>query len=186
MAAVARRVRRCTTNLTASLALLETEIERRHEQTETLVVAARAAGLDSSLTGPLAGARSFAIGVRDQGLTLRDRAGAENALSVALHGVTGVAVADPAVKNDWTIQRPVLDLQTTEQRLAGAARVYNDQAATMNGLLHRLPTRPLARMFGATPATLFEAVATESEPRGGDALPAPADADAKSAEGATL
>ncbi|MFD1815346.1 LemA family protein [Rhodococcus gannanensis] len=183
---MARRVRRCTANLTASLALLETEIDRRHRQAESLVVAARAVGMDSSLTGPVAGARSFAAGMRDQGLTLRDRAGAENALSVALYGVTSVAVADPAVKNDWTVQRPVLDLQTTEQRLSGAARVYNDHAGAMNGLLRGLSTRPFARMFGAAPATLFEADAAQVASRVTDDVPPPMNEPAASTEGAAL
>jgi LemA protein len=169
VATVARRVRRCSASLTASRALLETEIDRRHAQTETLVAATRVAGVGSAFTGPLAGARSLAIGVRDQGLTLRERAGAENALSVALHAVTNVAATDPTVKNDWAVQRPILDLATTEQRLAGAARVYNDHAAAMNALLRGV-TRAPAQLFGALPATLFEADVTEVAPYADDAV----------------
>lgn len=158
---VRRSLRRSETNLTASRRLLDVELTRRYEQTDALVAAARAAGLDSAVVAPLAGARSLAVGVRDQGLTLGEQAGAENALSVALHRVIAEATDDPRVKNDWTIQRPVLDLQTTEQRLAGAARVYNDHAAARNALLRGVGKGPIARMLGGRPAPLFEAAHVE-------------------------
>ncbi|MFF0814984.1 LemA family protein [Rhodococcus sp. NPDC003318] len=158
---VLRRVRRSEANLTASRRLLDVELTRRYDQTDALVAATRAAGMDSDIVAPLAGARSLALGVRDQGLTLGDQAGSENALSVALHRVIAAATQDPNVKNDWTVGRPVLDLRTTEQRLAGAARVYNDHAGARNALLRGVGTGVIARILGARPAPLFEAAHAE-------------------------
>lgn len=155
---VVRRTRRCEANLTASRNLLDAELSRRYEQTDLLVAAARTAGMDSATVAPLAGARSLAMGVRTQGLTLGEQAGSENALSAALHQVMTEAARDPRIKNDWTVQRPVLDLQVTEQRLAGAARVYNDHAAATNALVRGIATGPIARLIGARAVPLFEAM----------------------------
>ncbi|WP_181762908.1 LemA family protein [Rhodococcus spelaei] len=159
--AVVRRLRRTEANLTASRSLLEVELGRRYEQVNDLVVAARAANMDSSVLAPLAGARSLALGFREQGMTLGDQAGSENALSVALHRVVLETGSDPKVKNDWAIQRPVLELQRTEQRLVGAARVYNSSAAAMNSLSRGIGTAPVARVFGGRPAPMFEATLAE-------------------------
>lgn len=172
-----RRLRRSEATLDASRHLLEAELTRRYAQTDGLVSAARAAGMDSAVVAPLAGARSLAIGVRDQGLTLGEQAGSENALSVALHRVIVEALHDPKHKNDWTIQRPVLDLQITEERIAGAARVYNDHAARINVLVGKVPAGAVARILGVHRAPLFEAtpvaldIADPDEP-GDETVPA--------------
>lgn len=164
---MASRVRRTRTNLAASRGLLEVELERRYEQTGVLVAAARSAGMGSGAVTPLVGARSFVVGVRAAGLTLGEQAGAENALSAALHRVA-TAAEDPRFRNDWAVQRPTLDLQVTAQRLVGAARVYNDHAAATNAML-RGRTGPVARLLGVEPAPLFEAAVRG----GGVAAPAP-------------
>ncbi|MFE3293723.1 LemA family protein [Rhodococcus sp. NPDC059234] len=172
--AVVRKLRRAEANLTASRRLLEVELGRRYDQVNDLVVAARGANMDSGVLAPLAGARSLALGFREQGMTLGDQAGSENALSVALHRVVLESGNDPKVRNDWAIQRPVLDLQRTEQRLVGAARVYNNSATAMNSLVGGIGTAPIVRIFGARKAPLFEATLAElpvellAELRGGE------------------
>ncbi|MFC9924733.1 LemA family protein [Rhodococcus sp. NPDC127527] len=169
-----RKLRRAEANLTASRRLLEVELGRRYEQVNDLIVAARAANMDSGVLAPLAGARSLALGFREQGMTLGDQAGSENALSVALHRVVLESGNDPKVRNDWAIQRPVLELQRTEQRLVGAARVYNTSATAMNSLVGGIGTAPVVRVLGARKAPLFEATLAElpaelpAELRGGE------------------
>ncbi|MFD4470193.1 LemA family protein [Rhodococcus sp. NPDC058505] len=158
---VARRARRTGANLTGSRHLLEVELGRRYEQTDHLVTVARAAGLDPDAVTPLAGARALALGLRADAAPLADQAAAEDAITAALHRVTAGAAADPQLRNDWTIQRPILELQVTEQRLAGAARVYNDQAAATDTLLRGTGTGPVARALGVRAVSRFEALPIE-------------------------
>ncbi|MFC4604915.1 LemA family protein [Rhodococcus kronopolitis] len=159
MVSVVRRLRRTQASLDASRRLLEIELNRRYELAGELVVAARRAGVPTTTLGPLAGARSLALGFREQQLALCEQAGSENALSVALHRVLATVSADSTLRNDWSVQRPALDATTVEQRLAGAVRVYNGVATSMNALVRALPAGPVASAFGGRTAALFEAAA---------------------------
>ncbi|SDD53883.1 LemA protein [Rhodococcus tukisamuensis] len=170
--AVVRRLRRIQASLSASRRLLEVELNRRYELVDALVVAARRADAPSAALAPLAGARSLALGFREQQLTLGEQAGSENALSVALHRVLLEVAEDPAVKNDWSVQRPALEVRNTEQRLVGAARVYNGTATALNTLVRGLPAGPVARAFGGRPVPLFEATAAELHVSAPTAAPA--------------
>ncbi|MGA9870549.1 MAG: LemA family protein [Rhodococcus sp. (in: high G+C Gram-positive bacteria)] len=141
---VERRVRRYRSNTAASRQLVTVELERRHVQLEPLIGAVESSGLDPEVVRQLVGARSWSKAVRERGLGLPAQAAAENALSAAVHAVLSEADGLPTLKSNWAFQGPAGDLETTEKRIAGAVRVYNDNAYALAALRTSLGTKPVA------------------------------------------
>ena len=171
-----RRLRRAASSVDTSLRLLHAELDRRYEYVPGLVlVAAETVGRD--LVAPVTGARSLAMRVREENLDLRRQAGAEKALSDALQSVLASGRRYPQLAHDWAFARPAHELEVTEQRLAGAVRVYNEQARTLNALRATFPTSVVAGRIDIPEAQLFEATilevpAPESGAAGPDAVAA--------------
>jgi len=143
--------------------LLVHELDDRYDLVPALIAASAGAGVERERIRPVVGARSLAIGVRDQRLGLAERAGAENALSATLHeligGLDGVS--------HWPFIRVARELQLREQRLAGAVRVYNDLGRTLNTAIGRFPTSLFAKLAAIGPVALFEAPAPMAAPATG-------------------
>lgn len=117
--------------------------------------------MPSEILAPLVGARSLAVALREQGMSLGEQAGSENALSVALYRLMLEVECSPNAKHDWAIQRPALELKVTEQRIIGAARVYNDSAAAVNRLVRSVPAGFISGLLGGREVPLFEATVVE-------------------------
>ena len=149
-ASVERRVRRYRASTAASLTLLTVELERRCVQLEPLIAAVEPSGLNSELVRQLVGARSWSKAVRERELGLPVQAAAENALSAAVHAVLSEADTRPNLKSNWAIQGPAGELGTTEQRIAGAVRVYNDNAYRLASLRSTFPTKLVAKAMKVT------------------------------------
>ena len=161
-ASVERRVRRYRASTAASLTLLTVELERRFVQLEPLdqlpasfeieplIAAVEPSGLNSELVRQLVGARSWSKAVRERELGLPVQAAAENALSAAVHAVLSEADTRPNLKSNWAIQGPAGELGTTEQRIAGAVRVYNDNAYRLASLRSTFPTKLVAKAMKVT------------------------------------
>ncbi|QBJ95937.1 LemA family protein [Rhodococcus sp. ABRD24] len=151
-----RRLRRTESTARAALALVHVELDRRYEYIPGLVLAsAETVGRD--LVSTVSGARALAMRVREENLDLCQQAGAESALSAALQSLLGTARCYPALRHDWAFVRPAGELELTEERLAGAVRVYNDLARRLNHAVCTPPTSVVARFVGVKPAQLFEA-----------------------------
>jgi len=150
-----RRLRTLQQRHRESLRLLLHELDDRYDLVPALIAASAGAGVEREHIRPVVGARSLAIGVRDQRLGLTERAGAENALSATLHeligGLEGV--------NHWPFIRVARELQTREQRIAGAVRVHNDLGGALNTAVGRFPTSLFAKLAAVGPVVLFEAPA---------------------------
>ncbi|WP_338886664.1 LemA family protein [Rhodococcus sovatensis] len=144
-ASVERRVRRCRSTTVASRELVTVELERRHGQLEPLIAAIESSDLDQSLVRQLVGARSWSKAVRERGLGLAAQAAAENALSAAVHAVLAESDMHPSLRSNWAFQGPAGDLETTEKRIAGAVRVYNDNAYKLAQLRTSFSTKPMAK-----------------------------------------
>ena len=144
-ASVERRVRRYRASTAASLTLLTVELERRFVQLEPLIAAVEPSGLNSELVRQLVGARSWSKAVRERELGLPVQAAAENALSAAVHAVLSEADTRPNLKSNWAIQGPA-----GEQRIAGAVRVYNDNAYRLASLRSTFPTKRVAKAMKVT------------------------------------
>nr|WP_232333379.1 MULTISPECIES: LemA family protein [Rhodococcus] len=157
-----RRLRTLQQRHRESLRLLLHELDDRYDLVPALIAASAGAGVERERIRPVVGARSLAIGVRDQRLGLTERAGAENALSATLHeligGLGGV--------NHWPFIRVARELQTREQRIAGAVRVHNDLGGALNTAVGGFPTSLFAKLAAVGPVVLFEAPApvAASEP----------------------
>lgn len=139
-------------NHAASLALLNAELDRRYEQIPVLVATSAGAGLERSELRSVTGARSLAIEVRDRHMGVAERAVAENTLSTALQELftaTGHV-------HHWPFRRSAGELQATEERIAGAARVHNDLGRTINAAVRGFPASLFARIAGLRPVPLFE------------------------------
>lgn len=155
VASVERRVRRYRSSTVASRNLVTVELERRYVQLEPFIAAVESSGLDAEPVRQLVGARSWSKAVRDRGLDLPAQAAAENALSAAVHAVLSESDAHPILKSAWAFQGPAGDLAVTEQRIAGAVRVYNDNAYKLAELRTSLPTMPVAKALKVTAPDLF-------------------------------
>ena len=144
-ASVERRVRRYRSNTVASRELVTVELERRHGQLEPFIAALESSDLDQSLVRQLVGARSWSKAVRERELGLAAQAAAENALSAAVHAVLSESDTHPSLRSNWAFQGPAGDLETTEKRIAGAVRVYNDNAYKLAQLRTSFATKPMAK-----------------------------------------
>lgn len=142
---VERRVRRFRSNTVASRHLVTVELERRYVQLDPFIAAAEASGIDQNSVRQLVGARSWSKAVRDRGLDLSAQAAAENALSAAVHAVRSEADAHPTLRSNWAFQGPAGDLNITDKRIAGAVRVYNDNAYRLASLRTSLSTKMVAK-----------------------------------------
>ncbi|MCL2535218.1 MAG: LemA family protein [Nocardiaceae bacterium] len=151
-----QRLRRAAERVDSALTLVHAELDRRYEYVPCLVLAAsETVGRD--LVTPVIGARSLAMRVREEELDLRRQAGAEKALSAALQAVLASGRRYPQLANDWAFVHPAHELEVTEERLAGAVRVYNEQARSLNHAIRTFPGNVLAPRLEITRAQLFQA-----------------------------
>ncbi|WP_415972984.1 LemA family protein [Rhodococcus sp. 077-4] len=147
---VVRRLDRFSVQTEQSLRLVDVELERRHEQLGRFLTAAEATGLSNELLRQLGGARSWSRAVRDRGLGLQAQAAAENALSAAFHAVLAEAEARRTAVGDWAFQGPAGELNVTERRIAGAVRVYNDNAYRLSQAVGTFPSSLVAKSRSLT------------------------------------
>ena len=145
-----RRLGRYSEQTEQSLRLVEVELDRRHEQLGPFLAAAEATGLSGDLLRQLGGARSWSKAVRDRSLGLQAQAAAENALSAAFHAVLADADARQNALGNWAFQGPAGELNVTERRIAGAVRVYNDNAYRLSQAVGTFPSSLVARSRSLT------------------------------------
>lgn len=138
-----------------SLKLLLNELDDRYDLVPALIAASAGAGVERAALRPVVGARALAIEMRDQRLGLAERAGAENALSAALHELIGSL--DEA--SHWPFVRVARELQMREQRIAGSVQVFNDLGRSINRAVERFPTSMFATLGAIRAVSLFEAPA---------------------------
>lgn len=145
-----RRLGRYSDQTEQSLRLVDVELDRRHEQLGPFLAAAEATGLSADLLRQLGGARSWSKAVRDRSLGLQAQAAAENALSAAFHSVLADADARRNALGNWSFQGPAGELNVTERRIAGAVRVYNDNAYRLSQAIGTFPSSLVARARSLT------------------------------------
>jgi LemA protein len=156
LASTVQRLRRLASSVDSALALVHVELDRRYEYVPALVLAASET-VGSDLVAPVTGARSLAMRVREEDLDLRRQAGAEKALSEALHAVLASGRCYPQLAHDWAFVHPAHEIEITEQRLAGAVRVYNEQARNLNRAIRTFPGGVVANRLDIGKSQLFEA-----------------------------
>jgi LemA protein len=90
-----------------------------------------------------------------------DEAQSSADLTDALSGLRAVAEAYPQLQSSRQYAELMLDLRDTEDRIAGARRLYNGNVARYNAKLRSFPASVLARRARMMPADLFELAASE-------------------------
>lgn len=150
MVIVVRRLGRYGEQTEQSLRLVDVEVERRHEQLGPFLAAAETTELSGDLLRQLGGARSWSKAVRERGLGLQAQAAAENALSAAFHAVLADADARRTALGNWAFQGPAGELNVTERRIAGAVRVYNDNAYRLSQAVGSFPSSLVAKSRSLT------------------------------------
>ena len=168
VSSASRRVRRYRDQTEQSERLVTIELERRYEQLGAFIAAADASELPAGPIRQLGGARSWSKAVRDRGLGLQARAAAENALSTAFHAVLAEAEATQNVLGNWAFQGPAGELLVTERRIAGAVRVYNDNAYRLAQEIGRFPSSLVAKSL-TTPEPFVETKEVTGEQRSAEA-----------------
>ena len=150
VAILVRRLGRYGEQTEQSLRLVDVELDRRHEQLSRFLAAAEDTGLSGDLLRQLGGARSWSKAVRDRELGLQAQAAAENALSAAFHAVLAEADARRTALGNWAFQGPAGELNVTERRIAGAVRVYNDNAYRLSQAVGSFPSSLVAKSRSLT------------------------------------
>jgi LemA protein len=101
-------------------------------------------------------AQSAAAGAPGEPGAMQQLAGAENVLTQTLGRLFALAEAYPDLKANQNMMQLSEELTSTENRVAFARQAYNDGVMAYNNRREVFPASVLARMFGFTPAALFE------------------------------
>jgi len=95
-------------------------------------------------------------GAVPSGAEVRQLAAAENQLSGALGKLFAVVEAYPQLKATGNVTTLQEELTSTENKIAFARQLYNDQATNYNTAQQQFPTNMVAGVAGASPAELWE------------------------------
>ncbi len=150
---------------------IDVQLKRRHDLIPNLVETARGylqhergtlEAVVAARTGAAAAARTAAAHPGEP-QAMAAMAGAEGALTGALHRFLAIAEAYPDLKANTNMLALQEELTSTENRISFARQAYNDAVMAYNNARETFPGVLLAGRFPA--ATLFELeVAAEREP----------------------
>lgn len=151
---------------------IDVQLKRRHDLIPNLVETAKGFLKHEQQTlEKVMAARNQATraartaGGRADGDAVMALAGAEAALSGALHGLFAVVENYPDLKSDATMMQLTEELTSTENRIAFARQAYNDAVMFYNTRRESFPDVLVALFLGFRAAQLWEiAHAAEREP----------------------
>ena len=144
---------------------IDVQLKRRHDLIPNLVETVKGAmTFERSTLEAVIAARNQAIGVVRGGggaavpstAEVRQLVAAENQLSGALGKLFAVVEAYPQLKATGNVAALQEELASTENKIAFARQLYNDQATSYNTAQQQFPTNMVAGMAGAAPAELWE------------------------------
>ncbi len=147
---------------------IDVQLKRRHDLIPNLVETVKGAmSFERGTLEAVIAARNQAIGVLrggggagagavPSGPEVRQLAAAENQLSGALGKLFAVVEAYPQLKATGNVAALQEELTSTENKIAFARQLYNDQATSYNTAQQQFPTNMVAGMAGAAPAELWE------------------------------
>ena len=143
---------------------IDVQLKRRHDLIPNLVETVKGAmSFERGTLEAVVAARNQAIGaVRGAagalpgGAEVRQLAAAENQLTGALGKLFAVVEAYPQLKATGNVASLQEELTSTENKIAFARQLYNDQATTYNTAQQQFPTNMVAGMAAAAPTELWE------------------------------
>ena len=143
---------------------IDVQLKRRHDLIPNLVETVKGAmSFERGTLEAVIAARNQAIGLLrggggavPSGAEVRQLAAAENQLSGALGKLFAVVEAYPQLKATGNVAALQEELTSTENKIAFARQLYNDQATNYNTAQQQFPTNMVAGVAGASPAELWE------------------------------
>lgn len=134
-------------------AQIDVELRRRHDLIPNLVETVRGyATHERDVLTRVTEARAAAVAAGGVG----EQSRAEGALTSALRSLFAVAEAYPRLAADANFRELQEELATTEARIAGARRAYNDAVRRYDTARETFPTNVVAGAFGFAPRAYFE------------------------------
>jgi LemA protein len=139
-------------------AVIELELDRRHQLVPRLVATVHAAvAHERTVLTRLDELRAAAVALETDPAR-RDRlAAVEAEMEQQLHRVFALAEGAPTLRSHATFLALQRELALTEDRVAAARRFYNLRVRDLNQRVGALPSSLVARRHGITTATYFDA-----------------------------
>lgn len=132
---------------------IDVQLKRRHDLIPNLVNAVKGAmEHERGTLEAVIAARTRAVNAHGVAATAR----AEGELSQALGRLFALAESYPQIKATTNIQQLQEELASTENKVAFARQLYNDEATLYNTRQAQFPTNLVAPLAKASPAELWE------------------------------
>ena len=142
---------------------IDVQLKRRHDLIPNLVASVQGyMGHERSTLLAVTEARNKAVAAAS-GAGVADRAQAESALTGALSNLFAVAEQYPQLRATENVQLLQEQLTSTENRIASARQLYNDEVMQFNTAQAVFPRNVFAGMLGFSPSTMFVAQENERE-----------------------
>lgn len=142
---------------------IDVQLKRRHDLIPNLVASVQGyMGHERSTLLAVTEARNKAVAAAS-GASVADRAQAESALTGALSNFFAVAEQYPQLRATENVQLLQEQLTSTENRIASARQLYNDEVMQFNTAQAVFPRNVFAGMLGFSPSTMFAAQESERE-----------------------
>jgi len=140
---------------------IDVQLKRRHDLIPNLVETVKGAmSFERETLEAVISARNRAISVQGQGV--KETAKAEGELTQALGRLFALTEAYPDLKATGNVAQLQEELTSTENKIAFARQLYNDEATLYNTKQMQFPTNLVAGLAKASPAELWE-IEEESE-----------------------
>jgi len=132
---------------------IDVQLKRRHDLIPNLIESVKGAmNFERETLEAVISARNKAIGAQGVAATAK----AEGELTQALGRLFALTEAYPDLKATGNIAQLQEELTSTENKLAFARQLYNDEATNYNTKQMQFPTNLVAGLAKATPAELWE------------------------------
>jgi LemA protein len=140
---------------------IDVQLKRRYDLIPNLVEIVKGyAAHERELFEKVTEARTRAISAQG----MKEKAGAENALSGTLKSLFAVAENYPDLKASVNFLELQRDLTDTEDKIQAARRFYNTNVMELNTKIESFPANTIAGAFGFKQMELFEIAEGEKEP----------------------
>ncbi len=132
---------------------IDVQLKRRHDLIPNLIETVKGAmSFERQTLEAVISARNAAIGAQGVAATAK----AEGELTQALGRLFALSESYPDLKATGNVAQLQEELSSTENKIAFARQLYNDEATLYNTKQMQFPTNMVAGMASATPAELWE------------------------------
>ncbi|MBI4743545.1 MAG: LemA family protein [Actinobacteria bacterium] len=141
-------------------AAVETQYQRRFDLVPNLVNSVKGImNQEKAVFGKIAEARTRYAGTR----SVEERVDAANKMESALARLLVIMENYPELKSNEAVQRLMVQLEGTENRISVERRRYNEQVKDFNTTVKRFPTNLIAPMLGFESKAYFQSVTEAKE-----------------------